>query len=404
MAWQGDWNGLDTYGVNDAVYYLGSSYRSLVASNVGNQPDTSPSSWSLFAAGAGAGGTLNFNNTLAGSTPGTTAFTFRSTGASTSATARSVGVLGQTSGSLSGAYPAGSALPSGAGVGANFTMGVLGNANAGNVGVMGLVGSQSSVGVWGHNATSGGGNWAIGVAGSTTGSNADATGVYGQGNVGVRGRSNASAGFGVRGENTNTSGGVGLYGSTAAASGRSIVALGSVFIENRTANGSATSGADGLIVWSDAGASGFNASGALFTPSDRNSKADFTPVDTRAVLERVAAMPVTTWRYKNDPVTRHMGPTAQDFHGAFGLGDKDTVIHSVNADGVALAAIQGLNAKLADELARRDTTVAALEARVAALESVAKSGGLTLGQGAGLGLGIGLPLLGLAFLRRRAGK
>lgn len=390
--------------MNDAVYYLGSSYRSLAGGNIGNQPDTSPSSWALIAAGAGAGGTLNFGNMLSGSTTGTTGYTFRSSGASTSATVRAVGVLGQASGGFSGTYPLGSALPSGAGVGANFTMGVLGNANAGNVGVLGLVGSQSSVGVWGHNSATGAGNWAIGVAGSTTGTSADATGVYGQGNVGVRGRSNGSAGFGVRGENTNTSGGVGVYGSTAAASGRSIVALGSVFIENRTAQGSATSGTDGLIVWSDSGASGFNASGALFTPSDRNSKTDFTPVDTRSVLERVAAMPVTTWRYKNDPTTRYMGPTAQDFHGAFGLGDKDTVIHSVNADGVALAAIQGLNAKLTDELARRDAAVAALEARVAALESVARSGGLTLGQGAGLGLGIGLPLLGLAFLRRRAGK
>ena len=41
-----------------------------------------------------------------------------------------------------------------------------------------------------------------------------------------------------------------------------------------------------------------------------------------------------------------MGPMAQDFHRAFGLGDRDTEIVTIDADGVALAAIQGLNAKV----------------------------------------------------------
>ena len=41
---------------------------------------------------------------------------------------------------------------------------------------------------------------------------------------------------------------------------------------------------------------------------------------------------------------------AQDFHRAFGLGDRETEIVTIDADGVALAAIQGLNAKLAREL------------------------------------------------------
>ena len=41
-----------------------------------------------------------------------------------------------------------------------------------------------------------------------------------------------------------------------------------------------------------------------------------------------------------------MGPMAQDFYAAFGLGDGDTTITSVDPDGVALAAIQGLNQKL----------------------------------------------------------
>ena len=37
-----------------------------------------------------------------------------------------------------------------------------------------------------------------------------------------------------------------------------------------------------------------------------------------------------------------MGPTAQDFHAAFGLGETETAISTIDADGVSLAAIQGL--------------------------------------------------------------
>ena len=54
-------------------------------------------------------------------------------------------------------------------------------------------------------------------------------------------------------------------------------------------------------------------------------------------------MPISTWNYKaqTDSV-RHMGPMAQDFHAAFGLGVSDKLIDTIDPDGVALAAIQGL--------------------------------------------------------------
>jgi hypothetical protein len=185
-----------------------------------------------------------------------------------------------------------------------------------------------------------------------------------------------------------------------------------VTIDNTSFKSSPTSSTDGLIVWSNSGASGFNSSGAIFQPSDRNAKKDFTPVNGRDVLEKVAAMPVTTWHYKNDDKTLYMGPMAQDFYGNFGLGDKDTVIHGINADGVALAAIQGLNAKLGDELKQRDLVIEAqkaklaeMESRVARLEDIATQSGFSLKQGANLGIGlgalVGLPLIGIALLRRR---
>jgi hypothetical protein len=66
-------------------------------------------------------------------------------------------------------------------------------------------------------------------------------------------------------------------------------------------------------------------------------------VDAEQVLERVANMSITEWTYNDgNPSTRHIGPMAQDFHQAFGTGDTDTCIPTVDANGVALAAIQAL--------------------------------------------------------------
>lgn len=85
-------------------------------------------------------------------------------------------------------------------------------------------------------------------------------------------------------------------------------------------------------------------------------------------------MPIHTWRYSTQAQNiRHMGPTAQDFHSAFGLnGDDNKSIATVDPDGVALAAIQGLNARLeADngalraKLAEISKRLQALEARIA---------------------------------------
>jgi hypothetical protein len=66
-----------------------------------------------------------------------------------------------------------------------------------------------------------------------------------------------------------------------------------------------------------------------------------------------------------------MGPMAQDFYAAFGLGGGDTTITSMDPDGVALAAIQGLNQKLEEtrvELKRRDAENAELRQRMERLE------------------------------------
>lgn len=83
------------------------------------------------------------------------------------------------------------------------------------------------------------------------------------------------------------------------------------------------------------------------------------------MLARVRTLPISTWNYTSDDASiRHIGPMAQDFAAAFGVGVDDRHIHPVDGQGVALAAIQGLVAEL-DRL--RDEN-AALAGRITALE------------------------------------
>ena len=95
--------------------------------------------------------------------------------------------------------------------------------------------------------------------------------------------------------------------------------------------------------------------------SDKAYKENFALVDARNILEKLSEMPVGQYNLASqDPSIQHMGPTAQDFHAAFGLGESDTLINSLDTDGVALAAIQGLYQELLD----RDARIAALEGAV----------------------------------------
>lgn len=79
---------------------------------------------------------------------------------------------------------------------------------------------------------------------------------------------------------------------------------------------------------------------------DRVQKTDFAPIDPQDVLARVVELPIERWAYRTAPDVRHIGPTGQAFRAAFDLGYDDASIATVDADGVALAAIQGLNAKV----------------------------------------------------------
>jgi len=84
-------------------------------------------------------------------------------------------------------------------------------------------------------------------------------------------------------------------------------------------------------------------SGSWSSLSDRNTKANFVEVDAREILDRLRSLPIDSWNYRTqDPSIRHIGPVSQDFQEAFGFGEDGLHISTVDAQGIALAAVQGL--------------------------------------------------------------
>jgi hypothetical protein len=128
------------------------------------------------------------------------------------------------------------------------------------------------------------------------------------------------------------------------------------------------------------------AGGQWQNASDRALKDEFTAIEPEAVLAKVTTLPITEWRYKAEAAgVKHLGPVAQDFYHAFGLGDSDKGIGTVDESGVALAAIQGLsqkmetenaalrseNAELNQRLQEKDAEMAELKRDVAELKALA---------------------------------
>jgi len=104
--------------------------------------------------------------------------------------------------------------------------------------------------------------------------------------------------------------------------------------------------------------------------SDRAAKDGVVPVDGRMILAKVASLPLATWRYRTqDESVRHIGPMAQDFRAVFGLGEDDTHISTVDADGVALAAIQGLYTVVKE----KDDEIATLRGELTAMKAQQQS-------------------------------
>lgn len=105
--------------------------------------------------------------------------------------------------------------------------------------------------------------------------------------------------------------------------------------------------------------------GTWTNSSDSTKKEHYRPVDGEALLSTLQTLPVRTWTYKAEPDSvRHMGPTAQEFRAAFGLGSSEKAISTVDIDGVNMRAIQALEQRT--RTLRQENE--ALRARVAKLE------------------------------------
>lgn len=144
-------------------------------------------------------------------------------------------------------------------------------------------------------------------------------------------------------------------------------------VTNSSANQFMVRAAGGTIIYSNAamnaGVSLAPGAGAWATISDRNRKENFRPENAESVLSRLVSLPVTSWNYRSqDASIRHMGPMAQDFNAAFGLGESDTTITTTDIDGVTILAVQAL-ARRTDELRARTEELESLRREVVDLRS-----------------------------------
>lgn len=117
-------------------------------------------------------------------------------------------------------------------------------------------------------------------------------------------------------------------------------------------------------------------SGAFSCSSSRTLKERFAGVDGEELLSHIRGVPVNTWSYVDEPGgVRHLGPFAEDFRAAFGLGGDDRSIGLLDIAGVNFAAVQALEARTAElraaaaEVGRLNAEVAALRERQAATDA-----------------------------------
>jgi trimeric autotransporter adhesin len=115
---------------------------------------------------------------------------------------------------------------------------------------------------------------------------------------------------------------------------------------------------------------GFLSSGGSWVnASSRAAKENFRAVEAEEVLRKVAGLEVQSWNYRSDePSVRHVGPVAQDFYRAFGLGGTEEAISTVDLGGVNMLAIQALESRTT-ELREKTDRIERLEAELVELRA-----------------------------------
>jgi trimeric autotransporter adhesin len=158
---------------------------------------------------------------------------------------------------------------------------------------------------------------------------------------------------------------------------RSTLPFGGTYVEASAANQVTFRAAGGMRIFTNAtlsaGAELAPGGSSWLTVSDINTKENFRDLDGEDVLAKLARIPIREWNYKSQNAgVRHVGPTAQDFHAAFGLGEDPLRINTLDPDGIALRAIQALEIRtqaLGDRDAARAADNQMLHDRIAALDA-----------------------------------
>ncbi|MCH8904374.1 MAG: tail fiber domain-containing protein [Bacteroidetes bacterium] len=114
--------------------------------------------------------------------------------------------------------------------------------------------------------------------------------------------------------------------------------------------------------------------------SDKKKKENFILEDPEWVLQKIAGMEINSWNYKSqDDSIRHIGPFAQDFRAAFGLGEDDLTINTVDIDGINMIAIKALEKRtremedLKAELKEQESRIYKLEQLLSDLSDMSSS-------------------------------
>jgi hypothetical protein len=196
-----------------------------------------------------------------------------------------------------------------------------------------------------NNVTSGGLNTAIGEAsGGTDSSGSDNTFVGAKSNISSGTFTNATAiGYATIATASNTME-FGNHNVIGWGFGAAVPTDSAVFIVG-------TSSANGNGAYLSHG-------GVWTNTSTREKKQDFTPLNEKEVLNKIGMLQVTRWRYIGTN-EYHIGPVAEDFYSAFGVGVNNKSISTIDPSGVALLGIQALKKenedlkKMVEELSRR---------------------------------------------------
>ncbi|MCB0668234.1 MAG: tail fiber domain-containing protein [Saprospiraceae bacterium] len=205
--------------------------------------------------------------------------------------------------------------------------GVVGESTS-SYGVYG--GSSSSIGVYGYSVTS--------------------TGITGFSNhsYGASFRGSKDGGYAdivLRASSVDDTGDDGIIRSDPDVSGSDILLQGNdavvarIDFNNNGTGNFFVRGQNNTILFRVAHDGTVSASGGFTHNSDRNLKEQIDDLSYGDVLKALQRMPIYKWQYKGQ-ARKHIGPMAQDFHLNFGLGDDDTTICTLDANGVALAAIK----------------------------------------------------------------